>query len=92
MKFDTEETSFHIFFYSELTGQRFLNSFVGVRAEYCPRVISRRSMGAPSSRNMKRYTMMKTTPPYFSVRIGNSHRLCAPERETRSVLEFCYKL
>ena len=73
---------FTSFLYSELTGQRFLNSLVGVRAEYCPRVISRRSMGAPSSRNMKRYTMMKTTPPYFSVRIGNSHRLCAPERET----------
>ena len=66
---------------SELTGHRFLNSLVGVRAEYCPSVISSSSMGAPSSRNMNRYTMMNTTPPYFSVRIGNSHRLCAPGRK-----------
>lgn len=65
-------------------GQRFLNILVGVNAEYCPKVISRSNMGTPNRRKTIRYTKMKTTPPYFRVKMGNSQRLWAPEKRNEN--------
>ena len=63
-----------------LTGQIFLNILVGAIPPYWPNVISSSSIGAPSIKNMVKYTKMKTTPPYFNVKTGNSHRLCTPKK------------
>ena len=77
---DIIQHSKEIFDIKILTGQIFLNIFVGAIPPYWPNVISKSSIGAPNIRNMVKYTKMKTTPPYFNVKTGNSHRLCTPKK------------
>ena len=48
-----------------------MHTWVGPRPEYCPSVVSMKSMGVATASDMKRYGTRKEPPPYFRACISD---------------------